>query len=239
MPLDAKQLIKAVPSCITLASLCAACLSLISAFSNSPRLALSWLGYAWLLDCLDGRAARLLKAEGDLGRRLDALTDVVTYAIAPSFIIFSEIHDALVLEVCLLVYMSLVITKLAMYLGAHDLGNMSQYPLFGVPTPAAAGVILLVPIIENSIRQDLIANRLFWIYCSTILAIACLLAPVATLSFKSAPSFVPQYARSDIVIPLFILGTLWFPIQSMGLTTIVYFVSVAVNLSAKSNTRSG
>jgi len=196
MPLDAKQLIKAVPSCITLASLCAACLSLISAFSNSPRLALSWLGYAWLLDCLDGRAARLLKAEGDLGRRLDALTDVVTYAIAPSFIIFSEI-------------------------------------------PAAAGVILLVPIIENSIRQDLIANRLFWIYCSTILAIACLLAPVATLSFKSAPSFVPQYARSDIVIPLFILGTLWFPIQSMGLTTIVYFVSVAVNLSAKSNTRSG
>lgn len=40
-----------------------------------------------MLDSMDGRLARILKADSPLGKELDSLADIVTFGVAPSFLI--------------------------------------------------------------------------------------------------------------------------------------------------------
>lgn len=47
---------------------------------------------AMLCDWLDGFAARLLKAESPLGKELDALADLVSFGIAPSFALYNYLR---------------------------------------------------------------------------------------------------------------------------------------------------
>ena len=46
---------------------------------------------ALVLDFLDGFAARLLNAQGELGKQLDSLADVVTFGVVPGFMLFQMI----------------------------------------------------------------------------------------------------------------------------------------------------
>ena len=46
---------------------------------------------ALILDFLDGFAARLLHAEGEMGKQLDSLADLVTFGVVPGFMLFQMI----------------------------------------------------------------------------------------------------------------------------------------------------
>ena len=41
-----------------------------------------------MLDSMDGRLARMLKADSTLGKELDSLADIVTFGVAPAFLIY-------------------------------------------------------------------------------------------------------------------------------------------------------
>jgi len=54
------------------------------------------IGWAVLLDGLDGRVARLTNTASDFGRELDSLADVITFGVAPSVLAFAwGVHFAL------------------------------------------------------------------------------------------------------------------------------------------------
>ena len=56
----------------------------------------SWLFLiilAALFDFLDGTSARLLNVESKIGKQLDSLADMVTFGIAPAFLLISIISD--------------------------------------------------------------------------------------------------------------------------------------------------
>ena len=46
------------------------------------------IAFAAILDTLDGRVARLIKGTSKVGKELDSLTDVISFGVAPSFIIY-------------------------------------------------------------------------------------------------------------------------------------------------------
>ena len=45
--------------------------------------------FAALLDGVDGRVARLLKASSRFGAELDSLADFVNFGVAPAFLLFT------------------------------------------------------------------------------------------------------------------------------------------------------
>lgn len=51
-------------------------------------LAAKAIGWACLLDTLDGRIARLMGTTSDFGRELDSLADVITFGVAPAFLAY-------------------------------------------------------------------------------------------------------------------------------------------------------
>ena len=56
-----------------------------SAFSITPRA----IGYAVLLDGLDGRIARMTKTTSEFGVELDSIADVITFGIAPAVLAYT------------------------------------------------------------------------------------------------------------------------------------------------------
>lgn len=77
-----------IPNAITCCNLISGCLSIMFTFSWMPVMASIMIFAAGLFDFLDGFTARLLKAHSPIGGDLDSLSDVVSFGVAPGFIMY-------------------------------------------------------------------------------------------------------------------------------------------------------
>ena len=75
-----------IPNTITCGNLVSGCLSILFLSMNMPVKAAIMIFVAGLFDFLDGFTARLLKAHSPIGADLDSLSDMVSFGIAPGFI---------------------------------------------------------------------------------------------------------------------------------------------------------
>ncbi len=58
--------------------------SVVATLHGDYRAAAIALGFAFVLDGLDGRIARMTKTESDFGRAYDSLADVLAFGVAPA-----------------------------------------------------------------------------------------------------------------------------------------------------------
>ncbi|NEZ47085.1 CDP-diacylglycerol--serine O-phosphatidyltransferase [Clostridium niameyense] len=78
----------AVPNAFTLGNLGCGVMSLMMTFQDNYKWAALFILLAGLMDRYDGRVARFLKVDSDLGKELDSLADLVSFGVAPSILIF-------------------------------------------------------------------------------------------------------------------------------------------------------
>lgn len=77
-----------IPNTITCGNLVSGCLSILFIASGMPVKAAIMIFVAGLFDFFDGFAARLLHAHSPIGADLDSLSDVVSFGVAPGFIMY-------------------------------------------------------------------------------------------------------------------------------------------------------
>ena len=77
-----------VPNFFTLLSLCAGLTAIRMAIELRYEMAIALVVIAALLDGVDGRLARALKAQSKFGAELDSLADFVNFGVAPAVIVF-------------------------------------------------------------------------------------------------------------------------------------------------------
>jgi len=75
-----------IPNVITCGNLISGCFSILFLSMGMPVKAAIMIFVAGLFDFLDGFSARLLKAHSPIGADLDSLSDVVSFGVAPGFI---------------------------------------------------------------------------------------------------------------------------------------------------------
>ena len=75
-----------IPNAITCGNLVSGCLSILFLSLNMPVKAAVMVFVAGLFDFFDGFTARLLHAHSPIGADLDSLSDVVSFGVAPGFI---------------------------------------------------------------------------------------------------------------------------------------------------------
>ena len=78
---------KHIPNAITCCNLICGCVSILFLCHNRLLWASGMIFVAAVFDFLDGLAARLLDAKSPIGVELDSLSDVVSFGVAPSFIV--------------------------------------------------------------------------------------------------------------------------------------------------------
>ncbi len=89
---------KHIPNIITLGNLTCGLLAIMFAFSPTPWYAAYFIFGGLFLDFFDGFFARILKVDGELGKQLDSLADMVTFGVAPGILMFKVIEDLIFLN---------------------------------------------------------------------------------------------------------------------------------------------
>lgn len=77
-----------IPNITTGLNLLSGVCAIIFAFSGRLELAVLFIFLGAVFDFLDGFLARLLKKQGELGKQLDSLADIITFGVAPGILIF-------------------------------------------------------------------------------------------------------------------------------------------------------
>lgn len=135
---------KHIPNSITCCNLISGCIATCFAFFHDPELALLWIIIGAVFDFFDGMSARALHVSSPIGKELDSLADDVTFGVAPSTILFSQL---LVLDTpSFLASISSVLPFVAYLMAAFSALRLAKFNLderqtmgfIGMPTPANA-----------------------------------------------------------------------------------------------------
>lgn len=113
-------------------------------FFHDPELALLWIIIGAIFDFFDGMSARLLHVPSPIGKELDSLADDVTFGVAPSTMLFSQL---LVMDypswlqpvsdyVAFVAYVMAAFS--ALRLAKFNLDERQTMGFIGLPTPANA-----------------------------------------------------------------------------------------------------
>jgi CDP-diacylglycerol--serine O-phosphatidyltransferase len=133
--------LKVLPSAMTVAAICLGLSAVKFALDNRPTEAMAFLAIAAILDALDGRFARLLKATSKMGEELDSLADAVNFGVAPALIVYGTLlSHSRVGWIVVLLYAVCIVLRLARYnaMLAEDQPAYTKEFFVGMPAPAGA-----------------------------------------------------------------------------------------------------
>jgi CDP-diacylglycerol--serine O-phosphatidyltransferase len=181
-----------LPNMLTLIGVCIGLSSIKFALDEKFELAIIAIIFAALIDGLDGRIARLIKATSKVGKELDSLTDVISFGVAPSFVMYFWSLNNLGKFGWLLclIYVVCVTLRLARFnVNSNEEPSWKDNFFEGVPSPAG-GILVLMPLIFSLSEFD------FLIISYNILV------PVffISVSFLLISKF-PTYSLKKIIIP--------------------------------------
>lgn len=223
-----------IPNFFTLLGLCAGLTSIRMGIEGRYDIALAAIVFAAFLDGIDGRIARLLKASSRFGAELDSLADFVNFGVAPAFLLFNwGLGGARSFGwICVMMFALGSALRLARFNAALDEERpkwQSNY-FIGVPTPAAAIVVMLPFYLEFSGLVDIRSNpALVKATLVYILAVALLMVSnVPTYSGKLIGERMPR----EWVLPAifaaigFVSLLVTYPFETLAGSTIFYLASI-------------
>lgn len=149
--------VSVLPSLITLGNLLCGFGSIVQA-AQSHYVSASWLIFlAMVFDALDGKIARMAKLTSDFGAELDSLCDMVTFGLAPAFLV-AQIGRGVLPDKFVWLVGALYVTCAGLRLARYNVENVHEdaaHDYFkGLPSPAAAGQAAALIILLRSTELD-------------------------------------------------------------------------------------
>ena len=210
-----------LPNMLTLIGVCIGLTSIRFALSGEFHLAIIAIVIAAVIDGLDGRIARLIRGTSKVGKELDSLTDMISFGVAPAFIMYFwklNTFGRFGWLLCL-IYVICVALRLARFnINSNQESSWRDNFFEGVPSPAG-GILVLTPLIVSlsgfdyfSINYDIVVPVFF-----------------IGISFLLISKF-PSYSFKKIVIPrrttIFLLFSI---VLFFGLLLIYTFNVIAIS----------
>ena len=189
---DKKNARVILPNMLTLIGVCIGLTSIRFALDEKFEFALIAIIFAALIDGLDGRIARLIKGTSKVGKELDSLTDMISFGVAPAFIMYFWTLSSLgrLGWLICLIYVICVALRLARFnVNSNQEPSWKDNFFEGVPSPAGA-ILLLTPLIISLSGFDYIQLNFNIIVPIFFVATSLLLI-----------SKFPSYSFKKIVIP--------------------------------------
>ncbi|MEO5823899.1 MAG: CDP-diacylglycerol--serine O-phosphatidyltransferase [Vicinamibacteraceae bacterium] len=175
-----------LPSLLTLGNLFCGYACVIFALRHNFAPAAMFIGFAIVLDMLDGRVARMTGTSSAFGLEFDSLADVVSFGMAPAVLCFAwglKGFDQAGWAASF-VFVSAAAIRLARFNIQTNVPGVDKRYFVGMPSPAAAGV----PAATVFAYPEFLAS---WPY--NLLALPMVLVPaflmVSTVRYRSFKSF--------------------------------------------------
>tara|TARA_Y100000590_G_scaffold217553_1_gene246324 strand:+ start:2618 stop:3415 length:798 start_codon:yes stop_codon:yes gene_type:complete len=210
-----------LPNMFTLVGVCIGLSSIKFALDQKFEIAIIAIIIAAIIDGLDGRIARLIKGTSKVGKELDSLTDVISFGVAPAFIMYFWVLNTLgrVGWLICLIYVVCVALRLARFNVNSNLESSWRDNFFeGIPSPAG-GVLVLTPLIYSFSEIKFLDTNYNLIVPTLFIIISILLI-----------SKVPTYSFKKIIVPRrFTIFLLLGVILYFGLLLIYTFNTIVIS----------
>lgn len=173
------------PNAITALALCSGLTGVRFGFAEQWERALAFIILAGVLDGMDGRVARLLRAQSKFGAELDSLSDNIAFGTAPALIVFLwslqyAPRFGWTVSLALAVCCALRLARFNARIDSDDQPHKSAGFNTGVPAPVGAGLAFVPMFLWMVTASDMF--RHWWIVMPWTLF-------VAGLMISSLPTF--------------------------------------------------
>ena len=221
-----------LPNALTIFGVCLGLSSIKFALDLNYSMAVISIGFAAILDTLDGRVARLIRGTSKVGKELDSLTDVISFGVAPSFIMYfwaiNEIGK--IGWLFILIYTVCCALRLARFnltaIEEHENWKINFFE--GVPSPAAAGLVLLPLILSLSGIFQL--NNSAEVSSIVILTTSILMvSKVPTYSLKRI--LIPRQLTAFLLlgIGIYLSLLIFYTFEALFFTGLIYMFLIPVS----------
>ncbi|MDA9107828.1 CDP-diacylglycerol--serine O-phosphatidyltransferase [Candidatus Pelagibacter sp.] len=229
---DKKNARMILPNMLTLIGVCIGLTSIRFALSGEFHLAIIAIIIAALIDGLDGRIARLIKGTSKVGKELDSLTDMISFGVAPAFIMYFWKLNTLGRFgwlVCL-IYVICVALRLARFnINSNQEPSWKDNFFEGVPSPAG-GILVLTPLIISLTNFDYISiNYNIVVPAFFVITSLLLISKFPSYSFKK---IVIQRKTTIFLlfgIILFFGLLLIYPFNVIAISSIIYLLMLPIS----------
>lgn len=177
------------PNAITALALCFGLTGVRFAIGEEWEKALAAIIFAGVLDGMDGRIARLLRAQSKFGAELDSLSDVIAFGVAPAMVLFLWSLEnapkfgwtaALALAVCCALRLARFNSRMDADFQPHKSAGFNT----GIPAPAGAGLSFVPVYLWLTTGNDLF--REWYVVMPWALGVAMLMiSAIPTYSWSS------------------------------------------------------
>lgn len=225
---------KYVPNFITLLSLSCGFTSIRFSLNNELEIAIYLILIATIFDFFDGWFARKLKSGSSFGAELDSLSDFVSFGVAPSFLIYLwSTHTlgslgwgaTLFFVICSALRLARFTADI--YISNKPIDNKEYF--VGMPSPAAAGLILLPLFVYFEFDLNFIKNG-YLNLVSTIIIGFMMISKIPTISLKTIK--INQKYKTSIflifvIVSVALISKIWITliiVFSIYLLSIVYTI---------------
>ena len=226
-----------VPNFFTLLSLCAGVTAIRMAIESRYELAIGLIVAAALLDAVDGRVARALKAQSRFGAELDSLADFVNFGVAPAIVIYTWALVGIKNFgwLAALVFCCGMALRLARFNAMLEVDKPKWQGNYftGIPAPAGAITVLLPLYIDGT--------GLSWMtdFKQLPFAVSIYTLAMAGLLVSTIPTFSGKLLGERIsrewVLPLLVAAAalvgllVSFPFPMLAIATLLYLAMIPVS----------
>ena len=212
-----------LPSLLTTANLFCGFLALLLTTEGRYTEAVLAIYVAMVMDLLDGRVARLMKATSQFGVEFDSLADVVSFCVAPAFLIHAFALSHLGRPAWFAGFLFAICGALRLARFNVQTGSTDRRFFVGLSTPAAAGVVVSTVLLLNDVelgRWHLVAIAA-GTYCVALLMVSTF----KYVSFKES-----DFARRHPA-PALLLVVLGVIIIAMNPEVFLFLISMTYAMS--------
>ena len=221
-----------LPNMFTLIGVCIGLSSIKFAFDAKFTLSIIAIIVAAIIDGLDGRIARLIQGTSKVGKELDSLTDVISFGVAPAFIMyFWKLNELgrIGWLICL-IYVVCVALRLARFnVNSGKEPSWRDNFFEGVPSPAG-GVLVLMPLIYSlSDIQIFHINHDFFVPILFVVVSILLISKTPTYALKkiSVPRNMTIFLLLAVVSYFGLL--LIYTFNAIVISGLIYFIMIPIS----------
>ena len=158
---------------------------------------------AMIMDILDGRVARLVKATSQFGVEFDSLADVVSFCVAPAFLLYAFALADMPRAAWFGTALFLMCGALRLARFNVQTGTVDKRFFVGLPTPAGAAVVVSTVILLNG--TELARWKLVALACGSYIVALLMVSTFRYWSFKDVDVVRRRPVQTLLVVILAVM----------------------------------
>ena len=231
-------LYKYIPNTITVLSLCCGLSSVRFSINEDWKTAILLIIFAAIFDFFDGWFASKLKGGSYFGAELDSLSDIISFGVAPSLLIYfwtlSDLNSlgwsiSMFFVVCAALRLARFTADV--YLAPKTIDTNTYF--VGIPSPGAAGLSLLPIFLYIEFEFSFLRNA----YLNSInlgLIGFLMISKIPTFSLKKivfSKKYIPWIIILSVIICISLISNIWLTLIVIGLLYVLSIVyTIVINL---------